>query len=62
MTSGSDGSSQTRTFSSVTSKRGGRVRLSRSAVYSGVKKWDSRSIFGILATVGSLLASFGMVN
>jgi hypothetical protein len=31
-------------------------------VYSGVKKWDSRSIFGILATVGSLLASFGMVN
>ena len=47
ITSGSDGSSQTRTFSSVTSKRGGLVRLSSSAMYSGVKKWDSRSIFGI---------------
>jgi hypothetical protein len=31
-------------------------------MYAGVKKWDSRSIFGILATGGALLASFGMVN
>ena len=49
MTSGRDGSSQTRTFSSVTSNLGGRVRLSSSAMYAGVKKWDSRSIFGIRA-------------
>ena len=50
ITSGNEGSSQTRTFSSVTSKRGGRARPSSSAMYSGVKKWASRSIFGVLAT------------
>ena len=58
ITSGSDGSSQTRTFSSVTSKRGGTDRLEQCHV-PGVKKCDSRSIFRIplMAVEASLLRS-----
>ncbi len=50
-TSGSDGSSHTRTFSSVTSNFGGVERPSISSTYCGVKKCDSRSILGIRATL-----------